>query len=73
MLLQEHTHSQEGAHCPPPWTQRPWPRQISRSLVPPPGALHLWDLALGEELEAREASSIFLGPEIPGKLNFIVP
>lgn len=54
-------------------TRRPWPGQVSWSLVPPPGVLHLWDLTLGEEPEAKETSSALPGPKIPGKLNLIMP
>lgn len=57
-----------------PWrTQRPWSGQVSWSLIPPPGVLCLWGRTLGEELETKEASSTLPGPEIPEKLNLIMP
>lgn len=53
-------------------TPRPWPGQVSLSLGPPPGVLHLRVLTVGEGLEAKDASSTLPGPEIPGKLNLIM-
>ena len=78
------THSQVGGPSAPETPQICWwwgptedaeaqPGQVSLSLGPLPGVLHLLGLALGEEPEAKEASSILPGPEIPEKLNFIVP
>lgn len=57
----------------PQRTEKPKLGPVFWSFVPPPGGLHLKDLALGEELEAKEESSILPGPEIPGKLNLMVP